>query len=145
TSSSGTGTTANLSLASPPIVDGTATLTYMLQGTGCANTEITREIQVGPEYADFDFYQYPSCISPNQVVTVVANVTQVDYDMTVNVGTIMNGQGTQSIDIMVVSGDYTAVHCYVSNGPEACGGPSGIASLYPMACFAGEDNSVTAY
>lgn len=145
TNSSGTGITANLNLVNPSTVAGAATLTYTLQGAGCADTEITRKIQVGPEYPDFDFYQYPSCVSPNQVVTVVANITQVDYDWTVNGGTILSGQGTQSIDIMVGSGGSIAVHCYVSNGPEACGGPKGTVSLYPMGCFAAEDSSVTAY
>ena len=145
TNSSGTGATANLNLVNPMTVSGTATLTYTLQGTGCANTEITREIQVGPEYPDFDFYQYPTCVSPNQVVTVVANITQVDYDWTVNGGTILSGQGTQSIDINVGSSGYISVHCNVFNGPDACEGPRGTVSLYPMACFGIEDNSVTAY
>ncbi|MFC4873537.1 T9SS type A sorting domain-containing protein [Negadavirga shengliensis] len=144
TNSSGTGTTANLSLSSSTAA-GTATLTYTFPGLGTSNNQITKQIQVGPEYPDFDFYYFPTCTSPNQVITVVANITQVDYDWTVNGGSIMSGQGTQSIDIMVGGSGFISVHCFVSNGPLACGGPRGTVSLYPMSCFNLGESNVTIY
>ncbi|GJM29151.1 MAG: hypothetical protein DHS20C17_17860 [Cyclobacteriaceae bacterium] len=91
-------------------------------------------IPIGPEPANFTISSFPSCASVNQVVTLVANITGVSYNWVVNGGTLLSGQGSQSINARMGSGGFMAVHCSVS-GTEDCGGPLGTASTFIGSCF----------
>lgn len=79
---------------------------------GCTTT-VRKQVQVGPEYANFSISAYPYCASPGEVVDFIAEIQNVNYNWTVNGGTLLGGQGTQFIYAQMVS-ETMAVHCAVT-------------------------------
>lgn len=94
---------------------------------------LTKDVQ-GPTTANFVIESYPSCGGLYDVITFVAEISGVTYDWTVNGGTLLGGQGTQSIYARMDSQYSMAVHCYVT-GTGACGSPSGVSSNYISPCY----------
>ena len=109
--------------------------------------QIRREnIPIGPEPANFSISSFPSCANVNQVITLVANISNVTYNWNVNGGTILSGLGNQSIDVRMGSGGFMSAHCSVT-GNEDCGGPAGISSTFIGPCFgfASADSAVNVF
>ncbi|MDN5204307.1 zinc-dependent metalloprotease [Fulvivirgaceae bacterium BMA10] len=109
--------------------------TFTHNTTGDVITIRRNQLPTGPASASFGISTTPSCANANQVVTLVANINNVDYNWVVNGGTLLSGQGTQGITARMGNSGAMFVHCTVSNGNDDCGGPAGTSSVLVPNCF----------
>ncbi|MFD2036924.1 T9SS type A sorting domain-containing protein [Belliella marina] len=131
---SGSGTTANLSRPTGSFISGTAALTFQIS-TDCRTITRTNSIQVGPLTSIHGISQN-DIICDNGYIYLSSEFGYLSYDWTVLGGTIVAGQGTAEVTVLVDNNPHIGYN-FISFNLQVtgdCGGGTRQVSAYVNNC-----------